>query len=90
MVEVFKTSVKERQAADALIALIHDTFADVTANFDLDDSDNILRVQSMDTEIQPDQFIKLLKTEGYTAEVLPDTVPSYAHPIFRSLYKEKH
>ena len=90
MVEVFKTSVKEQKEAEALISLIHDTFADLMANFDLDDCDNILRVQSINSEIQPDKLIRLLKAEGHTAEVLPDIVPSFGHPIFRSLYREKN
>ncbi|UII32550.1 hypothetical protein LVD17_01685 [Fulvivirga ulvae] len=90
MVEVFKTSVKERQEADALITLIHDTFTDVMANFDLDDCDHILRIQYNDAGIQPDQFIKLLSAAGYNAEVLPDIIPSIDHTTLSYFSKEKN
>jgi len=46
MIEVFKTNVKHADHAKILVDQIHTTFADYTANFDLEDCDRILRVVS--------------------------------------------
>lgn len=75
MVEVFKTNVDNDDQASLLIARIHETFADYTAGFDLDDCDRILRVKSSTGSIQPLAVIRLLKKFGFDAEVLPDDKP---------------
>ncbi len=46
MVEVFKTNVEDSSHADLLIEQIHKTYTHYTANFDLEDCDKILRVES--------------------------------------------
>jgi hypothetical protein len=74
MVEVFKTNVKDRGHANQLIELIHDSFADYRANFDLEDCDNILRVKCTTGSIQSSSLINLLKNFGFDAEILPDTI----------------
>ena len=72
MVEVFKTNVNERGHADMLIDLIHKTFIDYKANFDLWDCDKILRVECRTGLIITTPLIDLLKEFGFQAEVLPD------------------
>lgn len=72
MIEVFKTDVKDRMFANILTEQIHKTYAGYTANFDLDDCDNILRVKSVFGNVQADPLISLLKEYGFNAEVLPD------------------
>jgi len=72
MVEVFKTDVKDRGTANLLIKQIHQTYTGYTANFDLDDCDNILRVKSVFGNVQADPLILLLEKYGFKAEVLPD------------------
>lgn len=72
MVEVFRTNVKDPVTADTLIGHIHTSFADYKANFDLEDCDNILRVQCMQGSIKTSLLIDLLKKFGCDVEVLPD------------------
>lgn len=72
MIEVFKTDVKDRAFASLLIEQIHKTYTGYTANFDLDDCDNILRVKSVSGNVQADPLILLLEEYGFKAEVLPD------------------
>ena len=74
MVEVFKTNVEKRFDADLLIEEIHKIFPSYKANFDLDDCDRILRVQSISGEVQADLMINLLMDFGFEAEVLVDDV----------------
>lgn len=71
MVEVFKTNVNQRDHANMLIDLIHKTFIDYKANFDLWDCDKILRVECRTGFVIPAPLIDLLKEFGFQAEVLP-------------------
>lgn len=71
-VEVFKTNVNRRKYAKVLLTEIHKTFAGYHANFDLDDCDNILRVQCSNGTICPHTMILFLQRFGYRAEVLTD------------------
>lgn len=45
MIEVFKTNVQDKHQAEMLLEKIHATFYPCSANFDLEDCDNILRVK---------------------------------------------
>lgn len=72
MIEVFKTNVNKRKYANILLDEIHKAFAGYKANFDLEDCDNILRVQCANGQIRSNALIVFLKNFGYHAEVLPD------------------
>jgi hypothetical protein len=72
MVEVFKTNVKDPELAIMLVSQIHLNFVDYQANFDLEDCDNILRVQCATGLVQSSLLINLLNKMGYNAEVLPE------------------
>jgi hypothetical protein len=71
-VEVFKTNVNRRKYAKLLLTEIHKSFAGYRANFDLDDCDNILRVQCNHGTICAHTMILFLQRLGYRAEVLTD------------------
>lgn len=72
MVEVFKTNVTEQHHAKLLLDLIHKNFQGYKANFDLDDCDNILRVQCNAGAIQSLLLIDLLHNMGFNAEIVPE------------------
>ena len=74
MIEVFKTNVNDPDQAKRLIETIHASFANVQANFDLDDCDKILRVKSTEDDIDPMAFTTLLGDWGFRAEVLQNDV----------------
>ena len=78
MVEVFKTNVQDQDHANMLIDQIHESFAGYNANFDLEDCDNILRVECTNRLIQSPLLINFLKKFGYYAEILPD-IPLLKH-----------
>jgi hypothetical protein len=73
MVEVFKTNVTNTCQARALVGMIQDRFDGYKVNFDLEDCDHILRIESTRT-IEADQIVTLLRDAGVTAETLPDEV----------------
>ena len=72
MIEVFKTNIAQQWEAQKLIEEVQTVFAGYIANFDLDDCDNILRVEFESGIIQSEILIEFLNTFGCLAEVLPD------------------
>ena len=75
MVEVLKTNVSNPYQAVTVIDQIHRTFPEYEANFDLDDCDKILRIESMTTSIQSVLIITLLKNFGFDGGILADEQP---------------
>lgn len=76
MVEVFKTNVDNTKQAQSLVDKIHNQFPDYKVNFDLEDYDNILRVECAGYTLDSEAIIEMLEHVGYHAEVLPDVVES--------------
>lgn len=68
MVEVFKTSVSEESQSRAVIAELAGLFPHFRINFDLEDCDNILRVEA--SALDPNSIIQLLQSNGYSCEIL--------------------
>ena len=68
MVEVFKTNVQQRELAEQLVSILHDRFAFLKINFDLEDCDKILRVEGK--EICVETIIEILSAHGFECDVL--------------------
>jgi hypothetical protein len=68
MVEVFKTNVEGISQAQKLVALLLQHFPGSKINFDLDDCDNILRVEGRD--FVPVKVKQLLEANGFYCWVL--------------------
>jgi hypothetical protein len=71
MVEVFKTNVTSKHQARVLVDVIQYHFKDYRVNFDLEDCDRILRIESSQV-IEPEPVVDLLKGMGIIAEILLD------------------
>mgnify|MGYP001545506339 CR=1 FL=1 len=67
-VEVFKTNVREMYQAHALLDLLQQYFPGSRINFDLEDCDNILRVEG--NNISSQKVIQLLHKNNCYCEVL--------------------
>jgi hypothetical protein len=70
MVEVFKTNVVDRNAAISIIAELQRLHITAIINFDLDDCDKILRIDTP-TEITQ-SVIELMQNKGFNCEELTD------------------
>lgn len=68
MVEVFKTNVQDNTDAVNLARVLLGVFPHSKINFDLDDCDNILRIENKSVCIESVVFI--LQSNGFTCEVL--------------------
>ncbi|MBG6233852.1 hypothetical protein IWX76_000407 [Pedobacter sp. CAN_A7] len=65
---VFKTSVNTHEQSLKIQLLLSGLPSTSACNFDLDDSDNILRLISTDSE--PHRVCQLLQREGYHCETM--------------------
>lgn len=75
MVEVFKTNIEKRKNAKRVLMLLSQRFPNYRINFDLEDCDNILRVENPEGKIVGDPIIVSIVGMGYSIEPLPDVVP---------------
>lgn len=69
MVEVFKTNITDEQTAERILGIIQSVLPNARINFDLSDSDNILRMEAQ--EIPVSEIMRLLAELGYQSEILP-------------------
>lgn len=72
MVEVYSTDVKSKQEEQFILKILENEFPRYKINFDLEDCDNILRVEIRNGSIDVEHIITVMKDCGFTAEVLPD------------------
>jgi hypothetical protein len=68
MVEVFKTNVEQREMADQLLSALLCDHPFSKINFDLEDCDKILRVES--DKICVESIIELVNRKGFDCEIL--------------------
>jgi hypothetical protein len=72
IVAVFKTNVQEHWAARYIIFVLQQTLSHCRINFDLDDCDRILRIESQEDTINETDVQVLIAAYGYHCEPLPD------------------
>lgn len=68
MVEVFKTNVRGKRQARALLNILSERFPLFKINFDLEDCDKILRVEG--SNVRHEKIAKLVTDNGYCCDVL--------------------
>lgn len=72
IVKVFKTNVQDYLAAGHIILALEQTFSHCRINFDLNDCDNILRMESPQGSIDEAEIRLIILECGYHCEPLPD------------------
>ena len=68
MIEVFATNVQDAAEAKRIVGLLARHFPGSKINFDLDDCDNILRVEGKNFTV--DSVMLLVKETGFVCNVL--------------------
>ncbi len=68
MVEVFRTNVRRKRQAKVLLDILSKQFPLLHINFDLEDCDNILRVEG--ENICPETITGLVAENGYECGIL--------------------
>lgn len=75
MVEVFQTSLNNQKDANRIIKHLQALFPEYLINFDLEDCDNILRVESSTGYIKVEPIMECVQNKGHEIAVLLDIVP---------------
>lgn len=65
LVEIFKTDIGQVRVAAHIVQQLSQHFPDYRINFDLEDCDRILRIESRHTSIDSKQIIRLMAGLGY-------------------------
>jgi hypothetical protein len=68
MVEVFKTNIVDKTAASEVTAILYNHYPSGRINFDLEDCDKILRIES--EKVIPEEVAGILSVKGYFCQVL--------------------
>jgi len=71
-VEIFKTNVCNANQSARVIQLLSERFLEYEVNFDLDDCDQILRIETAFGEINNAKIKQVLASAGYSCQELPD------------------
>ena len=70
IVQVFKTNVQNLQDARHIILFLRRNFSHCRINFDLDDCDRILRIESRKESVQESEIRSLMAGYGFHCEPL--------------------
>ena len=66
IVEIFKTDVTDNNKGSVILRMLKERFPSYTVNFDLDDCDKVLRIESHSDDIDIEsviEFVSNLKTQ---------------------------
>lgn len=70
-IAVYKTNVDSKEAAEPIISTIQHQIGECEVSFDLEDRDNVLRVESMNGPIDESALEDIFKRYGRRIEPLP-------------------
>lgn len=68
-VEIFRTQVQHTQQAKHICEILAQELEDTRVNFDLEDCDKVLRIES--NSIDPRQIIQIMETLGFFCDLIP-------------------
>lgn len=72
MVEVFKTNITKQKQSKQILEKLAKTFPKYKINFDLEDCDNILRIENPIGSVENEDLIQLISDIGFCIEPLKD------------------
>ncbi|MCX2763842.1 hypothetical protein [Aquimarina muelleri] len=81
MIEIYKTNVQKRQQAKQIVKQIKTLFSNYRVNFDLEDCDCILRIDTGVKILDNNTIIKIVRENGFKIETLSDEI-SLVKPKF--------
>ncbi|AWG22875.1 hypothetical protein FFWV33_15755 [Flavobacterium faecale] len=75
MIEIYKTNVLKKKQAKEIAKKIKALFSNYKVNFDLEDCDCILRVDTSGGILDNNTIIEIFRENNFYIEILPDEVP---------------
>ena len=70
MVEVFKTNIDNEDEVDLILFKLGNVFPEFRINFDLEDSDKVMRIESPDSNIEVKSVIGFMNSFGFYCKPL--------------------
>ncbi|WP_414458253.1 hypothetical protein [Flavobacterium sp. NG2] len=75
MIEIYKTNIIKIDQAKKVYNQLKKSFPSYKIDFDLEDCDRILRIDTIDKELNQDAILKIVTDCGFYIEVLADEIP---------------
>ncbi|MBE0392414.1 hypothetical protein [Flavobacterium sp. PL002] len=75
MIEIYKTNVLKKKQAKEITKKIKALFSNYKINFDLEDCDHIMRVDTRCGILDNNTIIEIFRENNFYIEILPDEVP---------------
>lgn len=72
IVQIFKTDVQDQKDAKRIILFLHQNYSHCKVNFDLDDCDKILRIESQLESVKESTVQLVVAGYGYNCEPLQE------------------
>ncbi|PKQ44572.1 hypothetical protein CSW08_13040 [Confluentibacter flavum] len=76
MIEVFKANITKQKESREILEKLNQTFPKYKINFDLENCDNILRIENPSGEVHNDNVIQLINNVGFFIEPLTNEFPA--------------
>lgn len=70
-IKVYKTNVDNHAAAKSILDEIRKNQPGSDPSFDLEDCDNVLRIENKISDVDEPELKKIIENYGYSMEVLP-------------------
>lgn len=75
MIEIYKTNIIKIDQAKQVYNHLIESFANYKIDFDLEDCDRILRIDTFEEELNQEAILKIVFDLGFYIEVLADEIP---------------
>ena len=72
IVEIFKTDVSDHSTGKMIVNALAKYFPSYTINFDLDDCDKILRVESINGNVEVNSIIEIVRLHSVDIDLIPE------------------
>ena len=74
MIEVYKTNILKKKQAKGIKKQIKNKFPNYGVDFDLEDCDHILRIETFNQALDNDAIINIVQKQDFEIEILTDEI----------------
>lgn len=74
MIEVYKTNILKKKQAKGIEKQIKKKFPNYCVDFDLEDCDHILRIETFNEALDNDAIINIVQKQDFDIEILTDEI----------------
>ncbi|GIZ08162.1 hypothetical protein [Flavobacterium sp. UMI-01] len=75
MIEIYRTNIIKEEDAQQMLRQLRQFFPHYKIDFDLEDCDHILRVETFEETLDNDAILRVVTDDGFYIEILSDEIP---------------